>query len=161
MAGNILEKFGTSNQTITCTLASLTNTSVRQATVVDNSSNVFNEALVHVKVKSGGSGTATTGYVNVYAYGTADGGTTYTEGASGSDGSITLTSPTNARWIGSINVVANATTYNGGPFPVSPAFGGTLPEKWGIIIENQSGGTLDSTEGNHGKWYQGVYGQYT
>jgi len=31
----------------------------------------------------------------------------------------------------------------------------------GNLITNNSGGTLDSTEGNHLKIYQGVYGQTT
>jgi hypothetical protein len=160
MAGNITAKYGTNNQAITCTLASLTNTSKRSSAAIDNTSNVFLDALVMVQIKSGASGTTTNGVVNVYAYGTVDGGTTYTEGA-GSDAGITLTSPTNARLLGVINVVANATTYKAGPFSVAAAFGGTLPDHWGIIIDNETGGTLDSTEGNHLKLYQGVYAQYT
>lgn len=147
--------YGSSGQTITCTLASLTTGSARSAAAVDNSSNLFLDALVQIQIKSGGSGTASTGYVNVYAYGTVDGGTTYAEGA-GTDASITLTSPTNVKLIGRLNVVANSTTYKSEPFSVAAAFGGVLPDHWGIIIENQSGGTLDSTEGNHLKLYQGI-----
>lgn len=165
MAGDLKNKYGTSNQAITCSLApggtGLVNAGARQSTAIDNTTNLFQDALVHVKVKTGGSGVTSTGTVNVYAVGTADGGTTYTEGASGSDASITLTVPPNARLIGVINAVANATTYNGGPFPVASAFGGVLPDHWAIVIENKTGGTLDTTEGNHGKWYQGVYSQYT
>lgn len=161
MAGDIKQKFGSNNQTITISLGSLANTSARQSTEIDNSSNLFRDALVSVKVKSGASGTATTGIVNVYAYATTDGGTTRTENAGASDAAITLTSPPNAILIGVIAVVANATTYYGGPFSVARAFGGTLPEKWGIIIENRCGGTLDTTGGNHGVTYQGVYDQYT
>ena len=90
----------------------------------------------------------------LYAYGTVDGGTTYTEGATGSDAAITLTSPTNARIIGIINIVANSTTYTGGPFSVAAAFGGTLPQKWGIIVLNSSGGTFDASTAS--VEYQGV-----
>jgi hypothetical protein len=42
---------------------------------------------------------------------------------------------------------------------VAAAFGGVLPERWGIIVENKTGGALDSTEGNHAKLWQGVLGQ--
>ena len=159
MAGNLQNKYGTNNQAITCTFTSLTNNSQRQSTAIDNTSNVFIEALVFVTVKSGASSTSSTGYVNVYAYGTVDGGTNYSDGASGSDGSITLTAPPNMRLIGTINVVANATTYKGGPFAVSVAFGGVLPDHWGIVIENKTGGTLDASIGT--AIYQGVYAQYT
>lgn len=159
MAVDLKEKFGTSNQAMTCTLASLANNSARETTAIDNSSNLFQEALVAGKVKSGASGVSATGVVNVYAYASADNGTNYTEGATGSDAAITLTSPTNLRLIGVINVVANATTYKWGPFPVSPAFGGILPEKWGLVFENKSAAALDSTGGNHSVYYQGVNGQ--
>jgi hypothetical protein len=161
MAGNIQNKYGTNNQAITITLASLASAAARASTVVDNTSNVFQDALVSLKVKSNAAGTSASGYVNVYAYATTDGGTTYTESATGSDAGITLTSPPNAIRIGSLNVVANATTYPAGPFSVAAAFGGSLPDHWGIIVENQSGAALDSTEGNHLKTYQGVYTQYT
>lgn len=160
MAGDLKQKFGTSNQSITCGIASLANNSLRQSTYVDNATNLYMDVLVFVKVKSGASGTSSTGMVNVYAYATADGGTTYTDGASGSDGSITPTSPTNLRFLGTINVVANATTYYGGPFSMAAAFG-CVPERWGIVIENKSGATLDSTAGNHACFYQGLLQQYT
>jgi hypothetical protein len=103
--------FGTSNQTITVALASLTNSSARASTAVDNSTNLFLDALVQLKVKTGASGTTATGTVNVYAYGTANGGTNYTDGATGTDAAITLTNPPNAVLIGTINCVAVATTY--------------------------------------------------
>jgi len=161
MAGDILIKYGTNGQTITCGFEGLANNSARQSTAIDNSSNTFVDALVFIKIKTGASGTASTGYANVYAYGTSDGGTTYTDGASGTDGAITLTSPPNMRIIGIINIVANSTTYYGGPFSVAAAFNGVLPQKWGIVIENKCGGTLDATAGNHFAKYQGVEAQYT
>jgi hypothetical protein len=156
---DIKAKFGSSGQTITCTLASLTNNSARQSTEIDNSTNLFLDALVFLNIASPSASTSTTGFVNVYAYGTVDGGTNRTENAGASDAAITLTVPANARLIGVINVVANSTTYKAGPFSVAAAFGGVLPEKWGIIVENKTGGTLNSTEGNHFKNYQGVLAQ--
>jgi hypothetical protein len=165
LAGDIKQKYGTSNQAITCSLApggvGLANNGARASTAVDNTTNLFQDALVSVQVKNGASGAVNTGTVNVYAYATTDGGTTYTDGATGTDASITLTVPPNARLIGVINAVAASTTYKGGPFSVAQAFGGVLPDHWGIIIENKTGGALDATEGNHLKTYQGVYSQYT
>jgi len=156
---DIKEKFGTSNQAITCTLASLANNAARQATEVDNATNLFLDALVFLKVKTGASGVTASGAVYIYAYATVDGGTTRTENAGATDAAITLTVPTNARLVGIVNAVAVAVTYLGGPFSVAAAFGGTLPEKWGLIIENRTGGALDATEANHAKIYQGVLSQ--
>jgi hypothetical protein len=151
----IKNQYGTSNQTIAATLASLANNAARASDVVSNTSNLYFDALVAGKVKSG-TAVSATGTVNVYAYGSADGGTTYSEGATGSDAGITLTSPPNVRLIGVISVVADATTYKFGPFSVRQAFGGILPEKWGLIFENKAGSTLDSTGSNFGVFYQGV-----
>jgi hypothetical protein len=95
--------------------------------------------------------------VNVYAYGTADGGSNYTESATGTDGSITLVSPTNLKLIGTISTPAISTTYKAGPFNVAAAFGGVLPEKWGIVIENNTGQSLDASVGS--AIYQGAYNQ--
>lgn len=159
MTADIKQKYGASNQSFTITIASLTNNSARQSTEVDNSSNLFLDALVQLKIKTGASGTASTGYVNVWAYATTDGGTTRSDGAGASDAAITLPSPPNSVLIGRINCVANATTYYSTAMSVAAAFGGFLPEKWGIIIENKTGGTLDTTSGNHSAKYQGVYGQ--
>jgi hypothetical protein len=163
VATTIETKFGTTNQAITCQLApagvGLANNGARQSAAIDNRTNLFLDALVTVKVKSNAAGTSATGYVNVYAYGTTDDGTTYTDGASGSDATFTPTAPPNMRLIGVINVVANATSYTGGPFSVAAAFGGNLPAFWGIVIENKTGAALDATEGNHLKTYQGVQGQ--
>lgn len=147
--------YGTSNQAITCTITSLGSASKRQSTAVDNSSNKFLDALVFVKVKSGSTGTSAAGYVDIYAYGTADGGTTYSDACTGTDGSFTSTVPPNLRLIGRINVVADSVTYDGGPFSVAAAFGGVLPDHWGIVVDNQSGHALDASVGS--AWYQGIY----
>lgn len=146
--------YGTSNQSITCTLTSLTNGSQQGSVAIDNTSNLFLDAFVQVKVKSNAAGTAATGVVNVYAYGTADGGTDYSDSVSGTNASQTLTSPPNLKLIGIINVVANAVTYVGGPFSVAAAFGGVLPDHWGIVVENKTGATLDASVGS--AWYQGL-----
>jgi hypothetical protein len=157
MASTVKELFGTSNQAITCTITSLGSTSARQSTAVDNSTNLYLDALVFVTVKTSASALGAGPYVNVYAYGTADGGTTYTDGATGSDAAYTLISPPNLKLIGIISTPSTSTSYKAGPFSVAQVFGGVLPEKWGIIVENQTGQSLDASVG--AAIYQGVYNQ--
>lgn len=156
---DIKQKLGDQGQAITITLAALANAAARESTVVDNRTNLFLDALVQLKVKAPAASTATTGYVNVYAYGTSDDGTTYGDTATGADAALTLTSPTNLRLIGRINVVVDSVTYKSNPMSVAAAFGGVLPAKWGIVIENQTGGTLPSGGSDHAAKYQGVYAQ--
>ncbi len=70
---------------------------------------------------------------------------------------LTLTNPPNLRQIGALNVVANAATYKSEPMSVAVAFGGVLPDHWGIAIENKTGGTLDASVGS--AFFQGIYQQ--
>lgn len=151
---NIKNAYGTQNQAFTITLNSLANGSYRQSTVVDNTSNNFLDYLVSLIIKSGASGVSSTGTIVVYAYATTD-GTNYTDGASGTDGAMTPTSPSNLIYLGTINVVANAVTYYGGPFSIAAAFGGQIPEKFGIVVYNNTGAALNSTTNSAN--YQGVY----
>jgi hypothetical protein len=117
---------------------------------------MFVDALAAVKIKTAASSTSSTGYVD--AYGTCDGGTDFSGGASGADGAYSGQLSALFK-LGRIAAVTNATTYVGGPWSVASAFGGSLPDHWGICVDNESGGTLDATVGS--AWYQGVYGQYT
>jgi len=158
MAGDILNKFGTSGQTLTISMAGVVANAGRESTAVDNSTNKWVDAQLVVKIKTGGSGTSATGMVNIYAYGSVDGGSTYSGNATGTDGACT---PTNMVQIGSIAVSANATEYKSAVLSVAAAFGGSLPERWGIAILNLTGATLDATGGNFFAKWQGVAASYT
>jgi hypothetical protein len=167
MPSTLKAQYGSDNQTITITLASLANSSggsAQQSSEIDNTANLYLDALVLLSIKTG-SGGLTTGTINVYAFGSVDssqGSPHRTEGAGASNNGITLTTPPNARLIGIINAPASsAVTYNGGPFSVAAAFGGILPEKWGIIVQNQTGTAFDATAGNHFAAYQGILAQGT
>jgi hypothetical protein len=148
-------KYGTTNQAITCTLNSLANASARASTVVDNTTNLFLDALVEVTLVGAAASVSAAGYAVVWAYATAD-GTTYSEGATGTDAAITLTVPPNAVRLDTISVVANNGTYKK-VFSIARAFGGSMPAKWGVIVENQSGAAF-AAAGNS-VVYQGILGQ--
>ena len=152
-------QYGSSNQAITVTLTSLASAAARESTVVSNTTNLFLDALVSMKSKSATGTIGGDKAIYVYAYGSADGGTTYPDNVTGSDAGITLVSPTQLRLIGVLNVPASNTAYDGGPWSVASAFGGVLPEKWGIVVQNVTGLALSSTAGDHALWYQGILGQ--
>lgn len=161
MAADIKLKYpnGSFNDVITITFSSVTNNSARECTAISNTTTVDLDALVQAKVKTGASGTSATGYVNIWCYGSADNGTTYPDVVTGSDANITLVVPTNLIWLGSFNCVANATTYKSNLFSIASKFGGVLPSKWGIVLENKTGGTTDTTAGNHVVTFQRIQAQ--
>ena len=143
---------------ITVSIASLADHAERQSDVVDNSTSLYLDAHVQLKVKTGSSVSGDKA-VYVYAYGTTDSsGLGYSGGASGSDSAFGGTLE-NTRLIGVISTPASGTSYESDIISVATGFGGTLPSKWGIIVENRSGSALDSTESNHVKRYVGVNAQ--
>lgn len=137
------QTFG-SNQAITITLASLANSALRQSAEYDNSSNGYLTGTLGVKIKTGASGTSATGSVNVWAYANSN---DIRDGLAGASDAA-ISSNAGLRLVGRVAVAANATTYTQ-TFDLGEVFGGSLPSKFGIVIENLTGAALDSTAGSH------------
>jgi hypothetical protein len=81
----------------------------------------------------------------LYVYDSANAGTFYSQGASGSDSAITLTVPPNAILFGQMNVVANSVLYTSPMFSISKAYDGRIPAAYGVIVQNLSGHALAAT----------------
>lgn len=155
---NIKLAYGTSTS-FTLTLASLASsaTAARESTAIDNSSDLFIDALVQVKVALQTGTPANDKAVYLYVYGSED-GSTYTDNATGSDAAITLRTPTCLQIVGIIPCPdSGGLTYESQPFSVAGAFGGYLPRKWGIVVRNYTGVTLSATGGDHSAKWTGVY----
>lgn len=133
--------------TITVTLNSLTNTSSRESTAFF--SNAFKDYLIRCKMR--GQAGSTLG-VNVYVYESLN-DTTYTDGATGSDAAFTTANRKNSRFLGTVQM--NGTSDVIATFRTSDIFA-TAPIKGGLIFDNESGGTLDTTAGNFVIEYMGI-----
>jgi hypothetical protein len=152
----IASQYGTSNQAITCTFTTPATGAKQCSAAVDNSTNLFVDALVQATVTAAGSGISTSGFVDVYAYGTANSGTTYTAAATGTNAPFTGSLFPLFR-LGRIDLTTASQVNVGGPWSVAAAFGGSMPDHWGIVIDNECGAALAAGSA----WYQGVLGQYT
>ena len=162
MAGDIKAKLGTTNQAITITLNALADDGVRASLAIANTANLFLDALVQLKIDSANVGVPA-GDKNclVYAYGTADDGTTYSGGATGADadyGGVAGQLIKNCKLLGIVAVDAQNEVFESDVFSIASAFGGVVPAKWGIIVVNQIGQALGAA---NAAFYQGIYGQYT
>lgn len=144
-------------QTVTITLTSLANSAWRQSAVVDNTSNLYVDALIGGSIQVGTSPTTQT-TINIYAYGTFD-GTNYTGGASGSDAAYTADGEeTRFKLLESI-VVDNTSDqdYVWGPTSVcAQANWPVLPSKWGIVVSNATAVALNATGTNNICKFTGV-----
>ena len=142
---------------MTITLASLAQGAAREATAVDNSSDLFLDAMVYLAIKLQTGTPASDRQINVYFYGSHD-GTNFTDNVTGTNAAVTLRAPTNLRGPHTIFTPdAGALTYKIVIGSVASYFGGFLPKKWGIVVENRTNITLSATEGDHIKEYVGLY----
>jgi hypothetical protein len=154
MPTQILPLFGTPGVDVVITLASLANGAARESTAWDWSA--YEDILLEVTLKAAVAGVSVSGTCTVYAYATADNGTTYTEAATGTDAAYTMLNPTQLMCAGVVFLNTNAQVKTGGPWSLAALFGGTLPAKGGMVIVNDSGAALDATGSNHLVQYQGV-----
>lgn len=147
------EQFGTASL-FTITLASLGSGSWAQSTFVDNSANLFDDVFISLKVKTGATAAGT---VEIWIYASTDGGTTFSDGATGVNGAFTPTATPNLVLLGpAINTPTATTTYISRTYSLAAAFGSNIPTQWGIAVHNTNGGILDATEGNFSKQYVGM-----
>ncbi len=151
----VLEAFSSSSS-FTLTSANLASSATAgwMSAVVDNSSNLYLDALVHIELAAVNTAPANNKAIYLYAYGLVDtAGSAYTSTGdgtpSGSVGTITFpdiaTLPTVAPLLGVVPYPVQNKAINGGPFSVARCFGGTLPSKWGVLMLNYSGMTLNVT----------------
>jgi hypothetical protein len=125
-----------------------------QSAVVDNTSDLYLDAVVQIVLDFANTAPANSKGVYVLAYGGLESGT-YNNPASGSQGTITLldvtTTAQNLRSLGFIPYTTQDEVAESSPLSVAAAFGGVLPPYWGIVLMNHSGAAL-AASGNTVKW---------
>jgi hypothetical protein len=149
--------------TITITLASLATSATRivgvESTAIDNSSNLYLDALVSGKITTGTSPTG--GQIDIWIYASHDETPTYPDVLDGTDSAETFTDE-NARnsalRLGAVIVpdTTSSQTYWIAPFSVAALYGGVLPRFWGLFVSHSTGVNLHATSGNHELKYTGV-----
>lgn len=151
---------------MTITLTSLANSSLagRESNSVDNSVNLYLDALVHIKTACVTGTASADKSIYIYGYGTLDEGTPlYPDRVTGADAAVTMKNPPNLPLIGTLSIDSVSTTasginvFKGGPFSVAAAFGGMMPRRWGIVVQNMSGVALEGTATYHDVKYQGLH----
>lgn len=137
------------------TLASLANNSANSSAVVDNGSDLNDDVLVHVQIKAGASGVSSTGYADVCVHPSVDDSTSFAGTTATGQASGITKRVTGFKTAGRIPLTSNAQV-NELTFSLAALFGGSVPKRALISIENKSGAALDSTSGNHFVKTQGV-----
>jgi hypothetical protein len=129
MASEFKAAYGTT-QTINVTgLSTLANGSSATSDAIDNTGNLFLDALVELVVDTA-TGASATGYIEIYIKGSID-GTDYDD-------------DNNDKWAGTLNLVTGGALTRKRIVSVASAFGGAMPAFWQVRIKNTSGAVFSS-----------------
>lgn len=151
----ITEIFGSATAfTITNANLASSPTAGWQSNAIDNSSNLFLDAMVMCDFAAVNTAPANSKAIFLYAFAVIDAsGALYTNTGSaqpsGSEGTLTFPDVTSlpvvAPLLGSIPYPTQNNILRSAPFSVARCFGGILPPKWAIGMVNHSGMTLSVT----------------
>ncbi len=135
---------------ITITLTSLGDGSARQSTEIDNSTDLFRDVIVRIKTL-GLAGSVNE--LSVYLYGSV-GDTVRSGGAGASDAAFTGQLEELA-FLGTVQM--NGTTSVTALMASFLQALGYVPNKWGIVVQNDSGAALSATGGDHDVDHMGIF----
>ena len=140
---------------------SITSVAQSDAITTSTTTNVA-DTLVQIALAVGASSPNQNTNIYIYAFGSIDG--TYLPGAAASTEVISNTASvvtlsansTNIKLLGAIYCHTASTTFTSEPMSIAAAFGGIVPKKWGIIVQNQTGVALSAT-GHSAKYTEVSY----
>lgn len=134
---------------ITIILASIADNGQSASNEISNVVKLYEDYLVRFSIMTNSSGVSPSGKIFFYAIGAIDdSGRTYPNNLKG------------GKQLG-LPMVANVdnTVFTSNVFSIKSAFDGILPQYFKVVIDNQTGTILNSTEGNHDKRAQGLWRQ--
>lgn len=150
---------------VTLTFASLATSSTfvagREGVFIDNTSNLYDDIMVSVKVTTGTTPTANT-QILLFAFGELDDAPTWPDVMAGADANKTITSVGVGqgflRLVAALNVDSNTSNraYYAGGISIASLFGGTMPKRVGLWCVHNTAVALNATGGNHVLNYYGV-----
>lgn len=150
--------------TITLSSAGLATSATRvagqESTQIDNTVNLYVDALVEGKIATGTTPTA--GQIDIWVYASHTSlAATPRDVIDGLDSAETFTDEQSRNSLMRLaHVIATDATsdqvYQFGPFSVAALFGGTLPPFWGLFVSHSTVAALNAVAGNHLYEYTGV-----
>ena len=139
------------------TLASLAAGASRESTAIDWATSFKqDDCMLQLSLGIATATSAADKAIYVWFYGSAD-GTNYTSPATGSNAAITIGTNHNLLGPFGVSIPAGQVQYEVCIPSVAQYFGGIIPKKWGIVVENQANGALNGTETNFDKWFTPVF----
>lgn len=128
----------------TITLNSLANSAARISAAVDNTANLYDDILISLKVTTASGTLGSSLAVYLYVADSVD-GTAYADNATPGDAAYTVNATNNLTLASIVNVVTAAVAAVGRGASLAALFGGSLPEKFALVVSNASGLALGAS----------------
>jgi len=144
--------------TFAITLTALAADAARESIAIDNRTTMYDDFSIQLKISPIAAGTlADDKCCYIYFYASVD-GTLYDDPCTGADAAITLLSPSNLRGPFVVNMASIfPSAYEASIGSVASFFGGVVPPKWGIVVDNQTNAALNGTAGNFVSYVRGLF----
>jgi hypothetical protein len=143
----------TMSATIMTNLVS-SSTSGWQSAEVDNSSNLYMDAICQTRFTFAKTNPANDKAVYIYTWGAVDTDHTYSMGST--QGLVTIQSDNNLKLAAIVAYPSSGITAWSSPFSIAQCYGGIMPARWGLAVLNYSGAALTDAL-NPVVQYRGVY----
>lgn len=122
----------------------------RQSSIVNNTADLAVDSILGGTIAASGSAPTASTFIEVWLFGSWDGGTTFSGGASsGGDANLSLATTGVKQLLSRVALInqtdTTARAYEIGPCSVAQGFGGTMPDHWGVFIVHDLGVTLGAT----------------
>jgi len=129
----------------------------RESTVINSTDLNYVDYMVGGLLTASSTGTAASRQIEIWSYGAYDGtGTAFSGGATGADAALTLTTKSLLKLVTIIPMTsASSTQYVWGPFSIANAYGGTVPQEWGLFVTHNASTSLAAS--THSSWYYTVH----
>jgi hypothetical protein len=121
---NIEALYGSATTISVTGLATLANGSSATSATIDNTSDLFLDAVLEVEAATA-SGAIATGYIEIHIKGSVDG--------------TDFDDDNNDKWAGTINLVTAGVATRRRIVSIASSFGGAMPPFWRVRIRNTSG----------------------
>jgi hypothetical protein len=145
------QNLGTSNALTVTNLANLASSATAgwKSALVDNTTTLALDYQLSIMLPMANTAPANDKLVYVYLYGAFYDGSywRYTDGGTatpidGTEGTYTIANPNDLILFASLNYTTQYMTLNMGGRYIARAFGGRMPDGWGIVVVNYSGAAL-------------------
>lgn len=138
------------------TLAGLASAGARESNIIDWTLYKHDDCMLEMNFGISTPTSAVDKAVYIWFHGSAD-GTTFVSPCTGTDAGITIGTNHNLRGPFSVAVNVGTYWYNVCIPSVASFFGGNMPKKWGVVVENEASGALYATEADFKKFFTPVF----